>query len=167
MELLSSIIQNIFIGIQAGLTDTISAGGVGALVPEFLGIKFFDDDIYKLMFRFAIDFIAVVIIVRYIYYPSARKKEYMFTYFMISVLIFFICFTLKKFELGLGMALGLFALFGILRYRTGTIPIKEMTYLFMIIGLSVINALVNKKMSYAELAFTNVVIIGIAYIHRI
>jgi len=81
---------------------------------------------------------------------------------MINVLIFFICFTLKKFDLGLGMALELFAIFGILRYRTDTIPIKDMTYLFMVIGIAVINSLANKKMSYAELAFANCCITGLA-----
>ena len=65
--------------------------------------------------------------------------------------------------MGMGMALGLFAIFGIIRYRTDPIPIKEMTYLFIVIGISVINALSNKKMSYAELAFTNVAIIGVTY----
>ena len=81
---------------------------------------------------------------------------------MINVLTFFICFTLKKFDLGLGMALGLFAIFGILRYRTNAIAVKEMTYLFLVIGIAVINALANKKMSYAELAFTNACIVGLA-----
>ena len=136
MELINSVLQNVFIAVQLGVGDVFPVGNGGILLAEFLGIKYFDNDVFKLIFRFAINFLATVVIVRYIYYPVARKKEYMFTYFMISVLIFFICFTLKKFELGLGMALGLFALFGILRYRTGTIPIKEMTYLFMIIGLS-------------------------------
>ncbi|CAN0372571.1 unnamed protein product, partial [Ectocarpus sp. 4 AP-2014] len=66
-----------------------------------------------------------------------------------------ICFTLKKLELELGMALGLFAIFGVLRYRTDTIPIREMSYLFVVIGLAVINALANHKVSWSELAFAN------------
>ena len=63
----------------------------------------------------------------------------------------------------MGFALGLFAIFGILRYRTTTIPIKEMTYLFLVIGISVINALANKKVSYAELLLTNFTILIIAW----
>ena len=74
-----------------------------------------------------------------------------------------LCFLLESVKLELGFALGLFAVFGIIRYRTTTIPIKEMTYLFIIIGLSVINALSNKKVSYAELLFTNMVIIAIVW----
>jgi len=131
-------------------------------ITEFLGIPLYDSDLIKLCFRFALNFFCLTIVVRFIYYQNSGSKDYLFTFFMINVLVFLICFTLKKFELQLGMALGLFAIFGILRYRTDTIPIKEMTYLFIVIGLGVINALANKKMSYAELAFANVMIIGLS-----
>jgi len=83
---------------------------------------------------------------------------------MMNVTVFFICFTLKKFELELGMALGLFAIFGVLRYRTDAIRAKEMTYLFIVIGIAVINALSNKKSSYAELVAVNFIIIFAAYL---
>ena len=66
-------------------------------------------------------------------------------------------------KLELGFALGLFAIFGIIRYRTDPIPIKEMTYLFIVIGVSVINALANKKISHSELLFTNFIIIAVTY----
>lgn len=122
---------------------------------EFLEVPLFDDDIYKLMLRLSINAIVLALIVRGVYYKNSGSKDYLFTYCMLNILVFFICFTLKKFDLGLGMALGLFAIFGILRYRTTTIPIREMTYLFIVIGIAVINSLANKKMSYAELAFTN------------
>ena len=62
----------------------------------------------------------------------------------------------------MSFALGLFAIFGIIRYRTETIPIKEMTYLFVVVGLSVINALANKKISYAELLFANFAVVGLS-----
>ena len=130
---------------------------------SFLDVKLYDDDFIKLAFRFLLNLLAIVLIARAIYYPLAKRKDYLFTYIMISILVFFICFTLKKFELGLGMALGLFAIFGIIRYRTDPIPIKEMTYLFIVIGISVINALANKKMSYAELLLTNSAIIFATY----
>jgi len=129
---------------------------------EFLGIPFYNDDFLKLLSLFAINFFFLTLIVCIVYYQNTRNKDYLFTYFMINILIFFICFTLKKFDLGLGMALGLFAIFSILRYRTDTIPIKEMTYLFMVIGVAVINALANKQISYAELAFANCSIAGLA-----
>ena len=70
---------------------------------------------------------------------------------------------LENVKLELGFALGLFAIFGIIRYRTDPIPIKEMTYLFIIIGISVMNALVNKKISHAEVVFTNLIFIALTY----
>ena len=73
------------------------------------------------------------------------------------------CYLLESVKLQLGFALGLFAVFGIIRYRTTTISIKEMTYLFIVIGISVINALSNKKISYSELIFTNFAILAITY----
>lgn len=126
---------------------------------EIYGIPVFDDDFYKMIFRFCINISFLTIIIRFLYYRGARNKEFFFTYYMISVIVFFLCFTLKKFELDLGMALGLFAIFGIIRYRTNSIDIKEMTYLFIIIGVSVINSLANKKMSYSEVFAANFLII--------
>jgi len=122
---------------------------------EFINVPLFDEDFYKMLVRFLINSAFLVVIIRYLYYRNTHNKDYLFTYFMISMVVFFICFTLKKFDLEIGMALGLFAIFGIVRYRTDAIPIKEMTYLFIVIGVSVINSLSNKKMSYAELAFAN------------
>lgn len=132
-------------------------------VDTWLGLKVFDNDFWKLIFRFFMNFAVLFVIIRMIYYPIAKRKDYLFTYFLLSIIIFAICFTLKKFDLGLGMALGLFAIFGIIRYRTDPIPIKEMTYLFIVIGVSVINSLANKKMSYAELGFVNFAIIGVTF----
>jgi hypothetical protein len=80
------------------------------------------------------------------------------------MVIFLLCFLLVSVKIELGFALGLFAVFGIIRYRTDAIPIKEMTYLFVVIGISVINALANKKISYAELITTNLLIVVGLYI---
>lgn len=131
---------------------------------EFLDIPLFDDDFFKMIFRFIINFTFLTLIIRFIYYPFTKRKDYVFTYYLISVIVFFLCFTLKKYELDIGMALGLFAIFGIIRYRTDPIPIKEMTYLFVVIGVSVINSLANKKMSYAEIIGANTLIITILVI---
>jgi hypothetical protein len=93
----------------------------------------------------------------------SKRKDYLFTYLLLSTIIFLLCHMLSSVKLQLGFALGLFAVFGILRYRTTTIPIKEMTYLFIIIGISVINALFNKKVSWAEVMFTNIIILAITF----
>lgn len=126
---------------------------------EFLDIPLFDDDFFKMMFRFILNFSFLTIIIRFVYYPYSKRKDYVFTYYLISLIVFFLCFTLKKYNLDIGMALGLFAIFGIIRYRTDPIDIKEMTYLFVVIGVSVINSLANKKMSYAEIIGANALII--------
>ena len=77
--------------------------------------------------------------------------------------VFLLCVLLDSVKLQLGFALGLFAIFGIIRYRTDPIAIKEMTYLFLVIGISVVNALSNKKISYAELLFANFMIVFLTY----
>lgn len=128
---------------------------------EFLDIPLFDDDFFKMMFRFVINFTFLTVIIRFIYYPIAKRKDYVFTYYLISAIVFFLCFTLKKYELDIGMALGLFAIFGIIRYRTDPVDIKEMTYLFVVIGVSVINSLANKKMSYSEILAANALVITV------
>lgn len=134
---------------------------------EFLSIPLFNDDVFKMLFRFATNLAFLTVIIYGLYYRQERRKEYLFTYYMIGIIVFFLCFTMKKFELDLGMAMGLFAIFGILRYRTSQIEIKEMTYLFVVIGVSVINSLANGKMSYAEILIANSIIAGsLAIIER-
>ena len=130
---------------------------------ELLNLTWFDDDIYKLIFRLIINMIFITIIIRYLYYPITKRKDYLFTYFMIGLITFFLCFGLKKLEIGTGMGLGLFAIFGIIRYRTNPIEIKEMTYLFMIIGISVTNALASKKISVAEMLLINSFVVALTY----
>jgi hypothetical protein len=117
----------------------------------------------ELVLRFSLNLGVVMILVRWLYYTGSKRKDYLFTYILISTIIFLLCFLLENVKLELGFALGLFAIFGILRYRTSQIPIKEMTYLFLVIGVSVINALTNKKVSVAELLFTNLALILITY----
>lgn len=121
------------------------------------------EDLLELISRFVINLSFLLIIVRYIYYPVAKRKDFLFTYILISMSIFLLCFLLENVKLDLAFALGLFAIFGIIRYRTDAIPIKEMTYLFIVIALSVMNALVNKKVSLAEMIFANAAITVASY----
>ena len=117
----------------------------------------------ELVGRFALNMVVILILVRWLYYSTTKRKEYLFTYILISSLIFLLCYLLAGVKLQIGFALGLFAIFGIIRYRTSSIPIKEMTYLFLIIGVSIINALADTKTSVAEILFTNFVIIVITF----
>ncbi len=130
----------------------------------FLGMSWMSDDFYKLAFRFFINIVFLTLVIRYIYYAKTPRKNYLFTFYLISIITFMICFALKKLDIDTGMGLGLFAIFGIIRYRTNTMKIREMTYLFIAIGLSVVNALSGKQVSYAELFFINAVVLIIVFV---
>ena len=132
---------------------------------ELFGIDLYDSkDLIKLLFKFSIDLIFLFIIVRVIYYRIKDEKDYVFTFFMFNILTFFICYLLRKVPMEMGFALGLFAVFGILRYRTEAIPIRQMTYLFIVIGLSMINSLANKSISWFEILLANSIITIITYL---
>jgi len=131
---------------------------------SLLGMDLFNlEDLLKFLFRFIFNFLVVFTISRYIYFPLSRRKEYLFTYVLISSVVFIICFLLDNVKLQMGLALGLFAIFGIIRYRTDAIPIKEMTYIFIVIGLSVVNSLANKKISFVEIFIANFLIFIITF----
>ncbi len=118
------------------------------------------NDFYTLLIRFSLNMAVLWITVRHLYYPRTFRKDYVFTFLLLGIVVFFMCFLLANVKLQLGFALGLFAVFGIIRYRTNPIPIKEMSYLFLIIAISLINAISSKKVSYAELIFANLALLG-------
>lgn len=117
-----------------------------------------------LILRFAINLIAALTLVRFIYLRIKDKREFAFAFLLSNVLIFFLCYLMSGAQISMGFAFGLFAVFGILRYRTTTLPIKEMTYLFASIALALINGLANQEMSLLELLFINVSILLVVYI---
>jgi hypothetical protein len=137
------------------------------LVPETVNIAGIDiidlPGFIEFVFRFMLNISVIMILVRWLYYSKTRRKDYLFTYILISSIVFLLCFLLESVKLQIGFALGMFAIFGIIRYRTDALPIKEMTYLFLIIGVSVINALTNTETSLIDLLFTNFVIVFITY----
>jgi hypothetical protein len=114
---------------------------------SFLAVKLFTD----LFFTF--------IIIRLIFYPIYKEREYVFAGMMINIAVFMISFLMGSIKLKIGFAFGLFAVFSMIRYRTEPIPIRQMTYLFIIIILAVLNALSDKIISYAELLFSNIFIV--------
>jgi Domain of unknown function (DUF4956) len=128
------------------------------------GVKLINtEDFLGLVIRLLIHMSFIFILVRLIYYPIAKRKDFLFTYLLFSISIFTMCYLLESVKLEMGFALGLFAVFGIIRYRTDAIAIKEMTYLFIVIAMSVMNALINKKISLAELGFANLTILMLTY----
>ncbi len=128
---------------------------------ELFNVKLIDiTDFSELLLRFILNTGMILLIVRYPYLKYSTRLNYTFSFTAVGTTVFLLCFLLNSVKLELGFALGLFAIFGIIRYRTDAIPFKQMTYLFVVIGLSVMNALANKKVSYAELLFTNAAILA-------
>lgn len=115
-------------------------------------------DTAQLLLRFAFNMLVTWFIIRFQYYPRSHRRDYFFTFSLIALSVFFLIFLLGGVKLKIGFALGLFAIFGIIRYRTESMPVREMTYLFVLITLSVINALAI-TLSYAELLVTNLIFI--------
>ncbi len=122
------------------------------------------DNFWTLAIRFGFNMVATFVIVVMLYARNSKRKEFYFSYFAISLSVFMLVFLLQGVKLELGFALGLFAIFGIIRYRTDAIPIKEMTYLFVIIAVSVINALSKDFLGYLELTLVNLLLVGALWI---
>ena len=121
-------------------------------------------DLINLMIRFGFNLSIAFIIIKLIYQRNRPNNlDFVFTYFMFNSLIFFFAFLLSSITINMGFAFGLFAVFAILRYRTDPIPIKEMTYLFIVITIGVINALSGAEVSYAALLFTNITLVILTY----
>ena len=122
------------------------------------------ENFWTLAIRFGFNLIATFFVVVMLYARNSKRKEFYFSYFAISIAVFMLVFLLQDVKLELGFALGLFAIFGIIRYRTDAIPIKEMTYLFVIIAVSVINALSKDFLGYIELTLVNILLVGALWI---
>jgi len=109
---------------------------------NLIGLTLFDPQHFiSLVMRLVINLIVVSIIARCFYYPHSRRRDYMFIFILMSMSIFLLVSLMEGDGMNLGAAMGLFAIFGIMRFRTEAVPIREMTYLFMLIAVSVVNAL--------------------------
>ena len=124
--------------------------------------------------RFVINLVVVTIIARCFYYPHSRRRDYMFIFILMSLSIFLLVSLMEGDGMNLGAAMGLFAIFGIMRFRTEAVPIREMTYLFMLIAVSVVNALCraeyHPKADYWDgfglvtIVFVNLIFVGMAWL---
>lgn len=121
-------------------------------------------DYTELLSRFGINLIAVIILVRFIYYTTHKNKEFLFTFFLFNFLNFLICILLSTTKIKIGFAFGLFAIFSIMRYRTVTVPVKEMGYFFVCVCLGIINSLASVDDHYVVLIACNVFILGLTLI---
>ncbi|MCD6017324.1 MAG: hypothetical protein K0S53_445 [Bacteroidetes bacterium] len=124
---------------------------------------------YKMIIRILIDLATVFVLVRFIYFPIYRNKEFFFMFAIFNLIIFLVSFLLNKVDLSMGAAFGLFAVFSMLRYRTDNISIKDMTYLFLCIAVGLVSAVTKIKGAtdfeeYLFLGIVNVTILTITYL---
>lgn len=132
--------------------------------PSFLGVPLFESqNLMHLLIRFAFNLLVSWIVVRCFYYRRGGRRDFFFTFMLFSSAMFMLLFLMENVKLQIGFTLGLFAIFGMIRYRTETVPIREMTYLFVIIALSVVNG-IGLNVSYAELVLANALIIGLIWV---
>ena len=122
--------------------------------PNFLGI----------MMRFVINIVFLFILIQLVYFRYAKKQKFLFTFFLMGIMTFFICSMLRSVYVEIGMAVGLFAIFGILRLRTRNFSVKDMAYTFTTIGLSVINSLKLLKFPLLGVLIINGIVILVAYV---
>nr|WP_280746992.1 DUF4956 domain-containing protein [Parabacteroides sp. PF5-9] len=129
-----------------------------------MGVEVFDPtSFWMLLLRFAFNLLVCWIIIQFFYYRKSRRKDYYFTFMLFSVTIFLLLFLLESIPMQIGFALGLFAIFGMIRYRTETVQIREMTYLFVIIGISVVNGL-STAVPYASVIVANLLFILVTWV---
>jgi len=130
----------------------------------FLGVPLMDTThLVHLLLRFGFNLLVSWIIARLMYYPKGRRKDYMLTFLVFSASMFLLIFLMESVKLQIGLTLGLFAIFGVIRYRTETVPVREMTYLFIIITVAVINGLAL-NISYSELVLANLLLILVLWV---
>ena len=118
----------------------------------------------NIFIRFSFNLFIAFVIIKLIYNRDYKGNDFVFTYFMFNTLIFFFAYILGNLDINMAFGFGLFAVFAILRYRTDTIPIKEMTYLFIVITIGVINALSGNQVVFIELLFANVTIVLLTFL---
>jgi hypothetical protein len=117
-------------------------------------------DLAALLSRLLLNLVFMLVVVGAVYSRLYRHRDYIFTYVLLNVVTFSLAYLLSRVPIELGFALGLFAVFGILRYRTEAIQVRNLTYLFVVIGIALLNALANEQVTLAELILVNAVITG-------
>lgn len=134
-------------------------GYAGDTVANLFGAPLWDaEEMWHLLLRFSFHMLVCFVMIHFCYYLKNRNREFYKSLIFFSAGMFLLLFLLESIKLQIGLTLGLLAIFGVIRYRTETVPIKEMTYLFMIIAISVINGL-SLSVSYAVLGAANLLIL--------
>ncbi len=137
---------------------------IGELTEEVLNPLAAVGGLAEFLIRFGFNFLMIFVIVIFIYYRNHKNKDFVFTYFLFNIINFLICFLLSTAKLKMGFAFGLFAIYSILRYRTVTIPVREMGFFFVAVTLGIINALASLDNFYIELVAANGVLVLLTFI---
>lgn len=139
-------------------------GADGEVGATFLGIPLCDSiSVMQLGLQFLINLVVCSVIVWLFYYPKSHRKDFSVTFMLFSTAVFMLLFFMKSVGVDVSIGLGLFMIFGIMRYRTEMVPIREMTYLFLSIAVAVING-INLMVSYAELVMANALLLIILFV---
>ncbi|MAD32030.1 MAG: hypothetical protein CL854_07435 [Cryomorphaceae bacterium] len=125
---------------------------------------FSENALLELLTRFALILIFNIVQMRIVSKHSYESRKIVYSFFIISVVVFFLAHALRTFDMQIGMAIGMFAVFGIVRYRTEALKPQEMTYLFASIGIAVINALTSGSQGWLELVVVNGLVLGFIYL---
>ena len=125
---------------------------------------FHGNSLWSLLIRFVMNLGFLFILIKLLYFRYTKKEKFLFTFFLIGVTVFFICSILKDITIDVGIGLGLFAIFTILRFRTRNFSVKDMAYIFTTIGISVINSVNTPSITFIGFCIINTIIILTAFI---
>lgn len=132
--------------------------------PELVTVFFGGSRLAEFGFRFALNALVIFLLVRIIYYPRHRNKDFLFSFFLFNMINFLICYLLSSATIKIGFAFGLFAIFSILRYRTVSVPIREMAYLLTSVTIGILNALSSLEQGLPELLFSNGLLLLLTFV---
>ncbi len=132
--------------------------------PELVTVFFGGSRLTEFGFRFALNALVIFLLVRIIYYPRHRNKDFLFSFFLFNMINFLICYLLSSATIKIGFAFGLFAIFSILRYRTVSVPIREMAYLLTSVTIGILNALSSLEQGLPELLFSNGLLLLLTFV---
>ena len=153
------MLQDVFDPEIAGQFGTVGDQGI-----DLLGVPLFDGpSLWTFLIRFAFNLVVCWVITRWLYYRRSHRRDYCFTYMLFSTVVFLLLYQLQNLQMEMTLALGLFAIFSMIRYRTEQLPIREMTYLFVLIAISIING-AGMATSYVSFAAVNVIFILLIWV---
>jgi hypothetical protein len=132
------------------------------MISTLLGFAEFGGpiELARLLFRILLDLVFTIIVVRFVYSRLYRRRDLAFTHYLLNIVTFTLCFLLSNVRLELGLGFGIFAVFQMFRYRTTPVEIRDLTYLFVVMGLGLLNSMATERISLVDLLIMNSLIVG-------